>query len=86
MSIDNKDPVKEDTPETTGSSPEAEQQPATNGTGNNANAAPENQQPKRKGGRKPVSQSFLVICFHSLSTYCGFNTIFPQTFVCVTQS
>ncbi|CAI0650224.1 hypothetical protein GCG54_00006678 [Colletotrichum gloeosporioides] len=54
MSIDNKDPVKEDTPETTGSSPEAEQQPATNGTGNNANAAPENQQPKRKGGRKPI--------------------------------
>nr|XP_036584766.1 bZIP transcription factor [Colletotrichum truncatum]KAF6794416.1 bZIP transcription factor [Colletotrichum truncatum] len=54
MSIDNKDPVKEDTPETTGSSPEAEQLNATNGNANNSNAAPENQQPKRKGGRKPI--------------------------------
>ncbi|KAF6815696.1 bZIP transcription factor [Colletotrichum sojae] len=54
MSIDNKDPVKEDTPETTGSSPEAEQTAAANGTAANANAATENQQPKRKGGRKPI--------------------------------
>ncbi|GKT53380.1 BZIP transcription factor [Colletotrichum tofieldiae] len=54
MSIDNKDPVKEDTPETTGSSPEADQPGAANGTSNNAGAATENQQPKRKGGRKPI--------------------------------
>ncbi|EXF79870.1 hypothetical protein CFIO01_13451 [Colletotrichum fioriniae PJ7] len=54
MSIDNKDPVKEDTPETVGSSPEGEHQPAPNGTSNNANGAAEGQQPKRKGGRKPI--------------------------------
>ncbi|TEA16746.1 hypothetical protein C8034_v000958 [Colletotrichum sidae] len=55
MSIDNKLSVKEDTPESAGSSPEAEQQSAAvNGSANNANAATENQQPKRKGGRKPI--------------------------------
>ncbi|KAK2050520.1 hypothetical protein LZ31DRAFT_148302 [Colletotrichum somersetense] len=54
MSIDNKAPVKEDTPETTGSSPEADQHGSANGSSNNANAATENQQPKRKGGRKPI--------------------------------
>ncbi|KAK1474496.1 hypothetical protein CABS01_15839 [Colletotrichum abscissum] len=54
MSIDNKDPVKEDTPETVGSSPEGEHQPAPNGTSNNPNGAAEGQQPKRKGGRKPI--------------------------------
>ncbi|OLN93934.1 hypothetical protein CCHL11_03488 [Colletotrichum chlorophyti] len=54
MSIDNKDPVKEDTPDTTGSSPEADQVAAVNGTSAVANAATENQQPKRKGGRKPI--------------------------------
>jgi hypothetical protein len=46
MSIDNNDPIKEDSDESLGSSPEAEQ-PTQN--------AQENQQPKRKGGRKPVS-------------------------------
>ncbi|OBR14029.1 BZIP transcription factor [Colletotrichum higginsianum IMI 349063] len=55
MSIDNKDPVKEDTPETTGSSPEADHAAAAaNGTSSNSNGGTENQQPKRKGGRKPI--------------------------------
>ncbi|WYZ40467.1 hypothetical protein EsH8_IV_000808 [Colletotrichum jinshuiense] len=54
MSIDNKDPVKEDTPESMGSSPEADHNAAANGTSAGANAATENQQPKRKGGRKPI--------------------------------
>jgi len=49
MSIDKKDPIKEDSEESPGSSPEAEQ--------GQANNALENQQPKRKGGRKPVSNT-----------------------------
>lgn len=49
MSIEKKDLSKDDSgDESTGSSPEAEGQP------NNNNAPQENQQPKRKGGRKPV--------------------------------
>ncbi|KAK3995968.1 hypothetical protein QBC44DRAFT_386985 [Cladorrhinum sp. PSN332] len=46
MSID-KNPPKEDTEDSMGSSPEAEMAPA-------APAQAENQQPKRKGGRKPI--------------------------------
>ena len=49
MSVDKKDPPKEDSEESMESSPEGEEVPS---------AAPaqhaENQQPKRKGGRKPV--------------------------------
>ena len=53
MSIDKKDAVKEDSgDESIGSSPENEPGPANNST-------QENQQPKRKGGRKPVRQSQL---------------------------
>lgn len=49
MSIEKKDLSKDDSgDESTGSSPEAEGQP------NNNNAPQENQQPKRKGGRKPI--------------------------------
>ena len=50
MSIDSKNPVKDDSEESVGSSPEGEPGPANNTT-------QENQQPKRKGGRKPVSFS-----------------------------
>jgi len=47
MSIDDKDPVKDDSgDESAGSSPEAEQ--------GQVNNMQEHQQPKRKGGRKPV--------------------------------
>lgn len=54
MSIDKKDPVKDDnSEESLGSSPEGEQQPQQNS--NNTQETQENQQPKRKGGRKPVS-------------------------------
>ncbi|KAL8366930.1 hypothetical protein RB595_009127 [Gaeumannomyces hyphopodioides] len=53
MSIDKKDPVKDDnSEESLGSSPEGEQQPQQNS--NNAQETQENQQPKRKGGRKPI--------------------------------
>lgn len=46
MSIDKKDSVKDDSEDSMGSSPDAEP---------TANSAPqENQQPKRKGGRKPI--------------------------------
>jgi hypothetical protein len=49
MSVDKKDPPKEDSEESMESSPEGEEVPS---------APPaqhaENQQPKRKGGRKPV--------------------------------
>lgn len=59
MSIDKLDPPKEESEESMGSSPEAEA-PAT--------ATPqENQQPKRKGGRKPVGFSH---CSWQLSP-CG---------------
>jgi hypothetical protein len=50
MSIDKKDPTKDDSEESPGSSPEVEPGPST---------AQENQPAKRKGGRKPVSWSFL---------------------------
>ncbi len=63
MSIDKKDPIKEDTDESMGSSPEAAEKTTSN-NGNNAGTnpastgtmgnAPETQAPKRKGGRKPV--------------------------------
>lgn len=53
MSIDKKDPVKDDnSEESLGSSPEGEQQPQQNS--NNTQETQENQQPKRKGGRKPI--------------------------------
>jgi hypothetical protein len=56
MSIDNKDPAKDDSgDESTGSSPEAEHQSSTN------NPPQENQQPKRKGGRKPVRSQCLLL-------------------------
>ncbi|KAI6373645.1 hypothetical protein MCOR25_003418 [Pyricularia grisea] len=57
MSIDRKDPVKEDTPDTVGSSLEGEQQTqqGNNATNNGNHQEPqEAQQPKRKGGRKPI--------------------------------
>ena len=57
MSIDDKNPVKDDSEESVGSSPEGEAGPSTNNT-------QENQQPKRKGGRKPVSFFFLVYSVH----------------------
>jgi hypothetical protein len=47
MSIDSKDPAKEESEESPRSSPEGEAGPANN--------TQENQAPKRKGGRKPVS-------------------------------
>ena len=50
MSIDKKDSVKEDSDESIDSSPEAEQCQAALNT-------QEGQQPKRKGGRKPVSST-----------------------------
>lgn len=46
MSVDQQDPAKDDSEESMGSSPEGEAPPAT--------ATQENQQPKRKGGRKPI--------------------------------
>jgi hypothetical protein len=64
MSIDRKDHAdreKDDSEDSMGSSPEVDAPPAQN-SGNPA----ENQQPKRKGGRKPVS-SFLPL--HSLLTF-----------------
>lgn len=54
MSIDNKDPAKDDSgDESTASSPDAEPQQSNNNYNNN-NPPQENQQPKRKGGRKPI--------------------------------
>lgn len=51
MSIEKTDLAKDDSgDESTGSSPEAEPQQSNN-------APQENQQPKRKGGRKPVGLS-----------------------------
>jgi hypothetical protein len=47
MSVDKKDPPKEESEESMESSPEGEAPPAPP-------TQTENQQPKRKGGRKPV--------------------------------
>lgn len=55
MSIDKKDPVKEDSEESIGSSPEGEE--------GQANPTQETQQPKRKGGRKPVRFGLCALCF-----------------------
>ncbi|KAL1864638.1 hypothetical protein VTK73DRAFT_5766 [Phialemonium thermophilum] len=55
MSIDKNDPVKDDSEESVGSSPNADthgNEPSTTNTSNNTTQ--ENQQPKRKGGRKPI--------------------------------
>ncbi|KAK0645851.1 hypothetical protein B0T16DRAFT_457842 [Cercophora newfieldiana] len=46
MSVDKQDPSKDDSEDSMGSSPEGEAPPVT--------ATQENQQPKRKGGRKPI--------------------------------
>lgn len=46
MSVDKQDPTKDDSEDSMGSSPEGEAPPVT--------ATQENQQPKRKGGRKPI--------------------------------
>jgi hypothetical protein len=48
MSVDKKDPTKEDSEESMDSSPEGDAAPAP------PQQPSENQQPKRKGGRKPV--------------------------------
>ncbi len=56
MSIDKTDPIKEDSEDSMGSSPEGEEAPPTNRNNN----PQETQPPKRKGGRKPVRASFLV--------------------------
>ncbi|KAK4249653.1 hypothetical protein C7999DRAFT_12551 [Corynascus novoguineensis] len=48
MSVDKKDPPKEDSEESMGSSPEGDAPAAP------PQQPPENQQPKRKGGRKPI--------------------------------
>jgi len=65
MSIDKRDPTKDDTDESMGSSPDADRTAPNNGnnpgsssnnpasTGTACNA-PETQAPKRKGGRKPI--------------------------------
>jgi hypothetical protein len=67
MSIDKKDPVKDDSEESVGTSPEADA-PATT-------APQENQAPKRKGGRKPVRDGFLFpspgICLKNLLRLVG---------------
>ncbi|KAF3347584.1 Putative NADH dehydrogenase [Verticillium dahliae VDG2] len=55
MSIDKHDAVDGDTPESRGSSLEADHHASANNANNAAgNASQENQQPKRKGGRKPI--------------------------------
>ncbi len=54
MSVYKQDPTKEDSEESMESSPEGEAPPA-------ATTHQENQQPKRKGGRKPV-------CFYPYSS------------------
>ncbi|KAK1756268.1 hypothetical protein QBC47DRAFT_401163 [Echria macrotheca] len=48
MSVDKQDPTKEESDESMESSPEGEAPPVAN------NTTQENQQPKRKGGRKPI--------------------------------
>jgi hypothetical protein len=54
MSIDKNDPGRDESgDESTGSSPDAEPQ------ANTTNATTQEQQPKRKGGRKPVCSSVL---------------------------
>lgn len=58
MSIDKNDPGRDESgDDSTGSSHDAE--PQTNTTG--STTTQENQQPKRKGGRKPVC-SFMASC------------------------
>ncbi|CRK47451.1 hypothetical protein BN1723_007548 [Verticillium longisporum] len=58
MSIDKHDAVDGDTPESRGSSLEADHHASANNANNAAgNASQENQQPKRKGGRKPPTYS-----------------------------
>lgn len=65
MSIDTKppNPDRDESEESTGSTPEREQNPSmTAGSGSNIiNVSQDGQQPKRKGGRKPVS---TVSIFH----------------------
>jgi hypothetical protein len=63
MSVDKKDPVKDDSEDSMGSSPEAEH-PTNNHNGNNSTTAQENQQPKRKGGRKPVRYELFYLPWH----------------------
>jgi len=60
MSVDKHDPTKDDSEESMESSPEGEAPPAA--------TAQENQQPKRKGGRKPVC-SCKSRAHHPLHTY-----------------
>ncbi|RFU73243.1 meab [Trichoderma arundinaceum] len=74
MSIDNKPPNpphRDESEESTGSTPETEQNPSmTAGSGSTIiNVSQDGQQPKRKGGRKPVSCPFFP--FTSLS--CVFS-------------
>lgn len=68
MSIDKKDPTKDDSEDSVGSSPEGEPGPASNSNAA-GNAAQENQQPKRKGGRKPVSLDISFLFVASLSSW-----------------
>ena len=91
MSVDQNDPVKDDSEESIGSSPEADPSSASNhvynsnhnhGLNNPAdsnNVSQENQQPKRKGGRKPVysipflfSSSLFFLLFYFILFYSIF--------------
>jgi len=74
MSIDKTDPIKEDSEDSMGSSPEGEEAPPTNSNNNNAQ---ETQPPKRKGGRKPVRDSPLA-SRHFVSSLSGYS--FPTFF------
>jgi hypothetical protein len=81
MSVDKKDPPKEDSESSMESSPEGE-----------APAAPpqqqaENQQPKRKGGRKPVRQQEIfagrfpapfLVCSRACQDFCLDLMIFTE--------
>jgi hypothetical protein len=85
MSIDKADPAqhqnnnhlnglnghsREETDSLVGSSPEGDHHPAITSA---ANATQEPQQPKRKGGRKPVS----LVLFHFTYTTYTLHTAFP---------
>jgi hypothetical protein len=72
MSIEKEDLSKDHSgDESTGSSPEAEVQQ----NGNSANAPQENQQPKRKGGRKPVCISHTQPCLSFAETSPDHRTV-----------
>lgn len=72
MSIDTKppNPDRDESEESTGSTPEREQNLMTAGSGSTIiNVSQDGQQPKRKGGRKPVSAFFYIQCSICISRH-----------------